>query len=182
MIWCVNTVVISLFYCNSLFGCQMYYLINTFELVLRVENLLWHLVSGSVPALRIILRGMGKQEEKEALFSPDNIYFNILCMDSIWTQPLTFSLSLSLSPALALPSTPLGTWWPVNFASPQRLCCRPRTPTSQEERTQDGKLPLIACHALRGVLYCEKLTLASGPNFNMSAFEFWVINYKNDII
>lgn len=119
-----------LFYCNSHFGCQMYYLINAFELVLRAGDVSCHLVSWFCACFVDPRRHGTAGQVKEALFSPDNIYFNILCVDSIWTQPLTFSLSLSLGPALTQPSIPLGTWWPVNFASPLRLCCWPRTPTS----------------------------------------------------
>lgn len=87
------------------------------------------------------------REVQEALVSPDNTYFNILCVDSMWTQPLTLPLSLSLGPALALPLILLGTRWTVNFASPPRPGDQPRTQTSQETGTQDRKLLLITSHA-----------------------------------
>lgn len=90
-----------------------------------------------------VFSGSPAGKVQEAFLSPDNTYFNILCVDSIWTQPLTLLLSLSLGPALMLPSVLLGTCWPVNFASPRRPSYRPCTQTSQETRTQDGKLPLI---------------------------------------
>lgn len=47
----------------------------------------------------------------------------------------------------SLPSTLLGTRWPVNSASPLRPSDRPRALTSQDKGTQNGKLLLIASHA-----------------------------------
>lgn len=93
-------------------------------------------------------------------------------------NPWPFPLSPSLAPALTLPSILLGTRWPVNFASPLRPSYRPCTLTSEEKRTQDGKLPLITSHAPGVYCIVEKLTPASDPKLKVSAVAFWVITYE----
>lgn len=99
-----------------------------------------------------------------------------LCGFHLNPTPWPFPLSQSLAPALTLPSILLGTRWPVNFASPLRPGYRPRTLTSEEKRTQDGKLPLITSHAPGGG--------SSDPNLKVSAvvfslyFYLWIVSLR----
>lgn len=124
--------------------------------------------------------GVFNQQEKaeEALFSPDNIYFNILCVDSIWTQPLT--LSLVPKPG----SCPCAAVHPPGYMLTCELLPRLWGPATdpahwlhrrKEHKTESCPSSLVTPG---GVLYFEQQKPASDPNLKASAVVFWVITHK----
>lgn len=126
--------------CNNNLPRQMYHLINTSDLELEMclQSVPQRLPFGVSSSRNT---GGSSVLPRQYLFQHPPVW--ISCEPNPWPFPL----SLSLAPALTLPSTLLGTRWPVNFASPLRPGYRPCALTSREKRTQDGKLPLIASHA-----------------------------------
>lgn len=132
-------------------------------ILLTPVNLEMFVFARACPEESLATRPAGN-EVVEALLSPDNIYFNILCMDSVWTQPLTL---LPCPRACCRPSS----WVHADLWTLPHLWGPATDPSHRLHRTKEHKME--SCPSLLvtpgGVLYCEKLT---SDNEKVSAVVF----------
>ena len=162
---------------------SLYHLFNTFELEMLRDGdavcCVWLCVS------RSLLSWRARQEESGKLKRPpppDNICFNILWVDSIWTQPLTLPLSPSLGPVLRAAVRPPGykltcdlcpRLWGPRLATPPA-----HTHFTGEKRTQDAKLPLITSHA-RGCTVSWKADTGQFKSVRYCSLSYYLWIWRN---